>query len=53
VTVVIRQGGMWRNHVVIEESVRSTQVDTATRDWDVRVPANGETTLRFTVETRA
>ena len=52
-TVVVRQGGMWPNPVVVEENMRSTQVDTGTRDWDVRVPANGEATLRFTVETRS
>ena len=51
-TVVLRQGGLWLNHKVLQESQSSRQVDTSTRDWEVKVPANGETTLRFTVETR-
>jgi hypothetical protein len=50
--ILIRQGGMWPNHRVVEENMRSRVVDTATRDWEVAVPANGEATLRFTVEGR-
>jgi hypothetical protein len=51
VTVVIRQGGLWREGKVIEESLKSRRLDAYNLAWDVPVPANGETTLTFTVET--
>jgi hypothetical protein len=50
-TVTVWQGGMWSNHRMVEENVKSRTLDTATRAWDVAVPANGEATLRFTLET--
>jgi hypothetical protein len=49
--VVIRQGGLWRNGKVVEESLKSRRLDAYNLAWDVPVPANGETTLTFTVET--
>ncbi len=51
VTVVIRQGGLWREGKVMEESLKSRRLDAYNLAWDVPVPANGETTLTFTVET--
>jgi hypothetical protein len=51
VTVEIRQGGLWRNGTVIEESIPSTKPDAYTLQWAVPVGANGETKLTFTVET--
>jgi hypothetical protein len=51
-TVTLWQSGMGASHRVLRESVRSRTVDTATRAWDVQVPANGEATLTFSVETR-
>jgi hypothetical protein len=51
VTVDIRQGGLWRNGKVLEESIESTRQDAYTLQWAVPVPANGETKLTFTVET--
>jgi hypothetical protein len=51
VTVAIRQGGLWREGKVIEESLKSRRLDAYNLAWDVPVPANGETTLTFTVET--
>ena len=51
VTVQIRQGGLWKNGKVIDESLKSRRLDAYNLAWDVPVPANGETTLTFTVET--
>jgi len=51
VSVAIRQGGLWREGKVIEESLKSRRIDAYNLAWDVPVPANGETTLTFTVET--
>jgi hypothetical protein len=51
VSVVIRQGGLWREGKVVEESLKSRRLDAYNLAWDVPVPANGETTLSFTVET--
>jgi hypothetical protein len=51
VTVDIRQGGLWRNGTVLQESIKSSRPDAYTLQWAVPVPANGETTLTFTVET--
>ncbi|WP_372784095.1 DUF4139 domain-containing protein [Phenylobacterium sp.] len=50
-TVVIRQGGLWRNGKVVDESLKSRRLDAYNLAWDVAVPANGETTLTFTVDT--
>ncbi|WP_374472346.1 DUF4139 domain-containing protein [Phenylobacterium sp.] len=50
VTVTIRQGGMWRDGKVLEESLPSTRVDAYNLAWEVPVPANGETKLSFYVD---
>jgi len=50
-TVEIVQPGLWRDGKVITESQTSRRVDASTLAWDVTVPAGGETTLSFTVET--
>lgn len=51
VTVTIRQGGLWREGKVLDESLKSRRVDAYNLAWDVPVPAGGETTLSFTVDT--
>ncbi|HEY0686323.1 MAG TPA: DUF4139 domain-containing protein [Steroidobacter sp.] len=51
VTVSLRQDGLWRDGRVLEENLKSTNNDARSLQWDVPVPANGETRLRFTVET--
>ena len=51
VTVRIRQGGLWRNGKVVQENLKSRRIDAYNLGWDVRAPANGETTLTFTVDT--
>lgn len=50
VTVEVVQGGLWRNGKVLDETLKSRRIDASTLSWDVPVPANGETTLTFTVE---
>lgn len=50
VTVEIRQGGLWRDGKVIEESLKSRRIDSSTLLWSVPVPASGETILTFTVD---
>jgi hypothetical protein len=51
VTVELRQGGLWRDGEVKAESLKSRRIDARTLGWSVPTPANGETTLTFTVET--
>ncbi len=51
VTVTVRQGGLWRDGKVTEESLKSRRLDAYNLAWDVPVPANGETVLTFTVDT--
>ena len=51
VTVELRQGGLWRDGEVKAESFKSRRIDARTLGWSVPIPANGETTLTFTVET--
>jgi hypothetical protein len=50
VTVQLRQGGLWRDGKVLEESLRSRRADSSTLVYDVPVPANGETVVTFTVD---
>jgi hypothetical protein len=50
VTVQFRQGTPWRITRMVQESQRGTRVDAQTYGWDVRVPANGQAALTFTVE---
>lgn len=51
VKVEIRQGGLWRNGKVETEALPSRRIDAYTLGWEVPVPANGEKTLTFTVDT--
>jgi hypothetical protein len=51
VTVELRQGGLWADTKVVRESLASRSINATTRGWSVPVPANGETTLTFQVET--
>jgi hypothetical protein len=51
VQVEIRQSGLWRDGKVITETIKSSRVDAYTLKWAVPVNANGETTLKFSVET--
>lgn len=52
VTVELRQAGIWgRDTKVTDESLKSRKIDAFTEGWSVPVPANGQTTLTFTVET--
>jgi hypothetical protein len=51
VTVEVRQAGLGRNGEVKAESLASRRIDARTLGWSVPVPANGETTLTFAVET--
>lgn len=50
VTVELRQGGLWRDGKVTDESLPSRRIDARTLAWSVPVPANGETVLTFTVD---
>lgn len=50
VTVEFRQSGMWRDGEVEKESQKSRRIDAYTVGWPVAVPANGETTLTYTVD---
>jgi hypothetical protein len=50
-TVLIKQGGLWRDGKVIKESHKSSALDAHTLQWSIAVPAQGETKLSFTVET--
>jgi hypothetical protein len=50
VMVEIRQGGFWLNGRVVKESLKSRKIDAFTRVWDVDVPAHGEATLTFSVQ---
>lgn len=57
VTVTVYQSGLdgyyaVRDTRVPQESIKGEQVDSDTRRWQVQVPANGETVLTATFETR-
>jgi hypothetical protein len=49
-TVEVRQNGLGRDGKLIKESQASRRLDADTLAWDVAVPANGEATLTFTVD---
>ncbi len=49
-TVELRQSGLWRDGKVENESIPSRRIDAGTLGWSVPVPANGQTTLTFTVD---
>lgn len=50
VVVQVRQGGLGRDGKLVEESLPSKRLNAQTLQWDVPVPANGETVLTFTVD---
>lgn len=50
VTVDVRQSGLGRAGGIVKESLPSRKLDANTVGWQVEVPANGETTLTFTVD---
>jgi len=50
VTVQLVQGGLYREATVSTESLPSKRVDATTLAWNVRVPANGETVLTYTLD---
>jgi len=49
VTLTLRQIGLWRLNEVRAESIKGRRTDANSFAWDVPVPANGETTLTFTM----
>jgi hypothetical protein len=50
VTVTIRQDGLWRFNEVSQESIKGRRTDADSFAWDVDVPANGESTLKVTIQ---
>ena len=52
VTVRLVQGGLYANAKITAESLKDTSVDASTVAWSVPVPANGQTSLTFTVDNR-
>jgi hypothetical protein len=49
VVVTLRQDGLWRENEVLKESIKGRRTDADSFAWDVPVPANGESTLTFTI----
>lgn len=49
VTVTLRQDGLWRFNEIRAESIKGRRTDADSFAWDIPVPANGETTLTFTL----
>jgi hypothetical protein len=49
VVLTLRQGGLSRINEVRAESIKGRRTDASSFAWDVAVPANGETTLTFTM----
>jgi hypothetical protein len=47
--VTLRQDGLWRENAILRESLKGRRTDADSFAWDVEVPAQGETTLTFTV----
>jgi hypothetical protein len=47
--VTLRQDGLWRENELMKESLKGRRTDSDSFAWDVTVPANGETTLTFTI----
>lgn len=50
VIVQLVQSNLWRESKVIKESQPSKRLDAGTVAWDIKVPANGETILTFTID---
>ena len=51
VDLTLRQEGLWRENEVRQESSKGRRTDARSFAWDVSVPANGETTLTYTIST--
>jgi hypothetical protein len=49
VTVTIRQQGLWRFNEVMQESIKGRRTDADSFAWEVQVPANGESELKYTI----
>jgi hypothetical protein len=49
VTLTLRQLGLWRVNDIRAESIKGRRTDADSFAWDIPVPANGETTLTFTL----
>jgi hypothetical protein len=47
--VTLRQDGLWRENEVLKESIKGRRTDSDSFAWDIPVPANGESTLTFTI----
>ena len=52
VTVRLVQGGLATNARITAESLKNKSIDASTVAWDVPVPANGQTTVTFTLDNR-
>ena len=50
VTVQLRQSSPLANLKMLDESIKSRRIDASSVEWDVPVPAEGETRLTFTAE---
>ena len=51
IELTLRQEGLWRENEVRKESIKGRRTDARSFAWDVHVPANGETTLTYTIST--
>jgi hypothetical protein len=49
VTLTLRQISLWRVNEVRAESIKGRRTDADSFAWDIPIPANGETTLTFTL----
>jgi len=49
VVVTLRQDGLWRENLVLSETIKGRRTDSDSFAWDVPVPANGEATLKFSI----
>jgi hypothetical protein len=47
--LTLRQDELWRVNEIRTESLKGRRTDADSFAWDIPVPANGETTLTFTV----
>ena len=52
VTVDLAQAGLWGDTRIASESLKGKKVSADRREWQVTVPANGETDLTATFDTR-
>jgi len=49
VVVTLRQDGLWRENLVLSESVKGRRTDSDSFAWDVPVPPNGDATLKISI----